>query len=92
MLRQEHMCVWILVLLTAGIGVNIHLAAWAVEMNLWDATVWVYGTVITAKAALPAIYHISDLCALGAVILLAVGLPAASSDSCSKERPVKVRV
>lgn len=91
MVRQEHVWVWILVLLTAVLGVTLHLAAWAAEMNLWDATVWIDGTVITVKDALPTIFHISHTCAFAAVILLAFGLLATASDSSPKERQVKVR-
>jgi hypothetical protein len=91
MLRHEQVLLWILALLTAGLGVNIHLAAWAAEMNLWNATVWAFGTEFTAKAAVPVMYHLADIAAHGAAILLAVGLLVGSWDSAPKERKTNVR-
>lgn len=91
MFRQEQLWVWMLALVTAGMGWNLHLAAWAVEMNLWGAAVWAFGSEVTAKAALPYMVHLYETAGLGSLIILSAGMLTEATNSYAAERHADVR-
>ncbi len=91
MLRQERLWIWIAALVAAGIGWNMHLVAWACEIDYFGAASWAFGSDVAAKTGAPVMNHISTACALGSAVLMAAGLLAEASNSCHTEREVNVR-
>jgi hypothetical protein len=92
MLRQENLWIWISALVAAGVGWNMNLAIFAIEMDMGGAGTWVFGSDVAAKAAASITRPLVEACGCGAAVLLAAGLLAEASNSCPKARPVKVRV